>query len=176
MHKRISPAQEQALREQLRREAMEAWPAYSETLHKRIISAVKRRRMQEAVVSSRAPTAVRRQAGLAAVFAAACLLCAVVLGWRLMPRGPQQDIMEGNPPIAASDPLKSSSPPAAVEATIAGLPPIDELAGSTMAKLNGLIVSAVVAPQSANLKHDTRLAAEMLIERLPVDVELIAGR
>ena len=53
--------------------------------------------------------------------------------------------------------------------------PSDELAGSTMENLDDLLASAAVVPQSAELAHDARLAAETLLRPLPVDLELLAG-
>ena len=119
--------------------------------------------------------AVRRRSILATALTAACLLAAVVFGWRLADQGPQHDLVDGGAIAASSGSLKLSPPTAAAEATIQGMPLIDEWASSTVDNLNGLIASAAIVPQSAELGHDTRLAAEMLLERLPIDVELIAG-
>jgi hypothetical protein len=171
MHKRITSVEKRALREQLRREASESRPAFSETLHDRIISAIGRCRTEEATMLGGADIPVcrpgyhgeKRWPARAAAVAAACLLGAAVFGWQLSQR-------ENVRP-----PVESSPPAVAAAATVANLSPIDELAGSTMENLDGLIASSSVVPQSAELAHDARLAAEALLRPLPVDMELFAG-
>jgi hypothetical protein len=63
-----------------------------------------------------------------------------------------------------------------LETTFASLLPPGELAGRGMDTLNRVSISAALPPQSADLAIDTRLAAETMLERLPVGVELPAGR
>jgi hypothetical protein len=172
MSKRIAPLQEQALGEQLRREAREAWPDHDETIHHRIITAVRRRAEQP---PSRMPIVARWRGRLAAAFAAACLLIAVVLGWQLTQRGPRQNGIEENAIVAVNGPPKTWFPPDVVESTMAKLPLVDGLADPSMDDLDTLIISAAIAPHSADLEHDARLAVETLLERLPISVELVAG-
>ena len=131
--------------------------------------------MEEAAVPRGALRAMRRRNILATALTAACLLAAVVFGWRLADPSPQHDLVDGGAVAATSGSLKPSPPTAAAEATIKGMPLIDELASSTVDNLNGLIASAAIVPQSDDLAHDTRLAAETLLERLPIGVELLAG-
>ena len=106
---------------------------------------------------------MRLRRGWVAAATAACLLGAVVLGWRLNLRSPQPD--------AASNPPPST---AASEAMILDPTLIDELASDTVDHLSGLIATAVT-PQSDELKQGTRLVAETLLDPLPIDVDLIAG-
>jgi hypothetical protein len=144
------------LRERLRREALEMRPAFSETLHRRIMSAVERRVGDES--SSRLdprPAAVhrRRKRSLVAVAAAACLLCAAAVGWRLR---------EGY--LRSADGVAPSP--------MADLALIGELTDIAAVGLDGLVGSVELTPPPARLSSDARLTAEVLIERLPVDVEL----
>ena len=117
----------------------------------------------------------KRWPARAAAVAAACLLGAAVFGWQLTQRENVENVKgrRSFPPsgIAATDPSpKTTGDPAASLSS-----PIDELAGSTVENLDGLIASAAVVPQSAELEHDARLAAEALLRPLPVDMELFAG-
>jgi hypothetical protein len=190
MRERISAVEKRALRRQLRREAMDSWPEYSETLHDRIISAVERSQASQRCLPQRVER--WRPSLAAATLAAACLLGVVVLGWQMAQRrNVAQNLKETGQVLreqianrksvspSVDSPVQPLAervlPTSAAEATIAGLSPIDQLASSTLENLSEMIASAAVTPQSAELKHDTRLAAETLLRRLPVDVELVAG-
>ena len=186
MFKRISATQERALAERLRRDAMASWPDFSEPLHQRIVSAVQRRRASDAAAAKAASSALRRPARLWAVFVAVCLLGAVMLvGRQLALRENAQgtgDILAHADshhadarPNVISPPIDSPVAPSPPDPTIAGLLPAGVLADHNVDNLDGLIVSAAVSPQTADLEHDIRLAAETLLERLPVNVELVAG-
>jgi hypothetical protein len=155
MTERISSTQEHALRKRLRREAMDDRPEFDERLHRRIVAAVRRRQAEHA--SARVPAVVRWRGRLAAAFAAACLLCAVTIGWRMMQR---ENTVDAQFDFADSGAILS-------------LP--GEWAGSGMDKLEGATLAAALQPHSSDLARDTRTAAEALLERLPAGLELLAG-
>ena len=158
MSKDISPTQEAALRGRLQREACDDRPEFSEMLHRRIIAAVQQ---HEAPRPRSIGTSVARWQGwLVAVFTAACLLCAVAIGWRMTQR---QSVPDTD--VAAVD----------VETSLAGLPLPGELAGRGMDSLNGALISAALPQQSTDFAHDTRVAAESMLDRLPLGVEVLAS-
>jgi hypothetical protein len=166
MPERISPVQERELGERLRREARNARPAFSETLHQRIIAAVKRR--QAELLPRPRPVAPAWRVRLAGAFAAACLLVAAAFCTRLIEPGPRQAAV---PPSAAG----TNGVVVTTAAPLADILPIDSwAAASGNADLDEMIESAVVAPQVAALTDDARDAGESLLQRLPVD--LIASR
>jgi hypothetical protein len=168
MFKRISSTEERLLGERLRREAMESRPAFSESLHDRIVCAVRQRRAAGNSPSVRVgengtvPFPARRPRGLPAALAAACLLCAAAIGWQMLQN--------------ASQPAPVHLLPPTPEASIADLPSINDLADRTVRKLDGLAVSAAWEPQATHLKNDARTAAGMFLDRLPIDVKLADNR
>lgn len=58
--------------------------------------------------------------------------------------------------------------------TVAGLSALDEVIGQAVEDFSNLIAMASPAAQSADLKHDTRLAARSLLLRLPISDELVS--
>jgi hypothetical protein len=168
-----SSSDESRLGERLRREALESRPAFSETLHRRIVAAVESvggnhggaypggadilvcleqqpgNGRQECL-----PHRTRRwKRSLTVLAAAACLLCAAAIGWGLR---------EGHPPradIIAQSPLDD-------------LALIHQWSESVAAGLDDLVATVELTPPPARLSSDARLTAETLIERLPVDWEL----
>ena len=91
-----------------------------------------------------------------AVAAAACLLCAVAIGWRL------GELRKGQLAIADSG----------AESPLAGLALIQELPDRAAVGLDGLAASVELTPPPARLSSDARRTVEALMERLPVDMEL----
>jgi hypothetical protein len=130
---RDTNAEDRKLREQLRREAAESRPSFSETFHRHLVHTIHRLRQEGPVAPNR--TAGWRL-GWAAALAAACLLGVVMMtGW-WSNNPPQQQGHVAGPSLHES--LDPASP----------------------------------SVQLAHLEHDARLAANMLLQRLPVDVEL----
>ena len=170
MNKKIPSAKKQAFREQLQREAMESCPAFSEALHRQILSAVTRHGAEEAVRARVASRAVRWPT-LVAALAAACALAVVMVGWPMLERKGPPGTPAENVVIANNAPVDDTLSPSV---SIVDIAAFDALTDDTANNLDQLIVFTTVAPRSA-LKHDIRLAAEVLIERLPVNVELLAG-
>jgi hypothetical protein len=147
------------LGERLRREATDSRPAFSESLHQRILTAVRRHHAAEAGTADRPVVSRRRGRGLAAALAAACVLCAAAIGWQLMK---QPGTVETVQPVA--------------KASIADLPSIDDLTGQAVVGLDRLAVSVAFEPQATHLKHDARSVANVFLDRLPVDVKLVDNR
>ena len=166
MSKRLSSRDKRGLRERLRQEAIDAWPAYSEALHNRILSAVERTK-SEAAMPNRRSVDERLSGRWMTAFAAACLTGVIAFGWQSVQRKDDQGI-ENTLAIARSQ-------FAADVTLISGAPLIGEWADTSAEELGSLVVAAAVTPHSASLEHDTRLAAETLLERLPIDVDLVAG-
>jgi hypothetical protein len=151
------------------------------------------------------PAASRWRRLSAVVAAAACLLAAAWLGWEPGWLGfgdrdvvATKDIWQervdlqqadgaqrvgsasavlGEDPATDFEELPSDHPLSMFTAltTVAGLPSVDPLASGAEEGLSQWIDSASVVPPSPALKHDTRLAAESLLLRLPLGVELMAG-
>jgi hypothetical protein len=166
MSRRLSSRDKKGLGERLRQEAIDAWPAYSEALHNRILSAIERTK-SEAAMPNRWSVEGRLRGRWMPAFAAACLVGVVVLGWQSAQRKNDQEI-ENALAIARSQFAEDVT-------LISGAPLIGDWADTSAEELSGMVVSAAVAPHSESLAHDTRLAAETLLERLPIDVEMFAG-
>jgi hypothetical protein len=154
MSKENESAEERLLVERLRREAIESRPAFSESLHQRIVRAVEQRRAT--VAEDVKPVVSRRWSrGLATALAAACLLCAVVIGWQLVVNASRQDPA----PIA--------------RASLTDLPSIDDLTDPIVRKIDGLTVSVALEPHATHLEHDAQAVADVLLDRLPRNVKLV---
>ena len=154
MSKRDPSNEERLLGELLEGEAAESRPAFSESLHHRVLSTAKQRL---AVAPAVAP---HRRRGLAFALAAACVLCAVAIGWQVLENASWHGSGPGIPP--------------GPQVTINDLPSINELADHTVGRLDSLTVSAALEPQKAHLKHDARAVADMFLDRLPIDPKMLA--
>jgi hypothetical protein len=160
MSKRVPSNEEPLLAERLRREAIESRPAFSESLHQRILRATKQHHAVMASLVS-GPTVRRRWPRmLAAALAAACLLCAVAIGWRLMLDASRRGPVEKMP----------------VDQAKIKLPSIGDLTDHTLGRLDHLTVSAALEPHTTPLKHDARAVASIFLDRLPVDVKVVDNR
>ena len=106
----------------------------------------------------RTATAEPWQRGLVVLAAAACLLVAVAIGWRLLQTAAPQD--------RGGDVANDS------RAWIERRQAIDQWADQTTTGLDGLVAFATPKPRESVLKHDARLVASTLLEPLPVSVPL----
>ena len=159
MSKRLATTEERALGERLRREAIESRPSFSESLHRRILCAVRQHHAAEIGVGDRAALAERWRRGLAAVLAAACVLCAVAIGSWLSGTARR--------PGAGDDP-RANDP------SVAGRRLIDQWTDQATLGLDDLVASASLKPHAAKLKHDARLVADAILDPLPVDVQFVS--
>jgi len=156
--KRRTFAKETKLAEQLRREAAESRPTFSESLHQRIVISVGQRRSGGPIAVGHVTAAKQGRRRLAAVLAAACALgAAVLIGRQTLERRTEQRAETRIPPVAV--------------ATLADLPPLDEWANNAWENLDKLTTSANLQSQSEHLEHDARLAADTLLRRLPIDAD-----
>ena len=179
MPKQVLSKQEQQLAEQLRREAIESRPAFSESLHRRILSAIEQQRTAETQAAERVP--LLRSSGEAQgrapehclcqavahhgsdhpltqsrhwprVLAAACLLCAVGTGWVAL----RQNAVE--------------------KPSLTQLPSVRDLTDHTVGRFDDLTVAAVLEPQTTPLKNDARAVAGVFLDRLPIPVKMVGNR
>jgi hypothetical protein len=149
------------LRKRMRREAMASRPAFSEPLHQRIVAALQQASLPAAdaadrthrVGLTRRTTKYAALAFVSAALTAACVLFAIF--YRGQPNEPS--------PIAT---------PAVANAELIMLAPLDDWTDATVDVLSGLTVSEAITPHSKAIESDTRLVAETLLRRLPIDVEL----
>jgi hypothetical protein len=153
MFKQNISTEERLLGELLENEAVESRPVFSESLHRRTMSAARQR-------LAAAPTVARRRPPvLAFAAAAACLLFALAIGWQILRNDSRQVPAPGDPQLAQPK---------------IDLRSIDELADRTVGRLDGLTVSVALEPQVALLKHDARAVAGIFLDRLPIDPKLLA--
>ena len=144
----------------LRQEARRGRPAFSETLHRRILSDIQRRRTEERLLGvplfdGRQAAAHRGRRWLWAVAAAAGLLCAVAWQLSALSKGPVE-------PAEDVD-----------QSPLAGVALVDELSAQAATGLSDLAASIELAPP-APLLSQARLTAEAIVERLPIDLDLAA--
>jgi hypothetical protein len=155
MSKRIPSTEEQIFAERLRCEAFESRPEFSESLHRRIAGGVRQFHAHLAV-ADRTTTARHWGRGLAAALAAACLLCAAAIAWQYGGSARRPDPVSDAPTIADAKIL------------------IDQWTDQATVGFDGLVASATLKPQTAQLKRDARLVAHKFLEPLPVDVKLVS--
>ena len=176
MFRQVPSAKEQALGERLRREAFASRPTFSEPLHDRIVRAVQWRRAEESEAHANSRPLTAAGYSPAAWFSrgaiAACALCAVAIGWWLSDNHRPPNLPANDSVAAAGSQAGPASAPNDAAAPTTELPSIGELADRAADSLDELAAAASLKPQSAQLEHDARLAADMLIERLPIDVHL----
>ena len=163
MSKRVPSAEERTLGERLRREAIESRPAFSESLHRRIAGAVGQFHAV-GIAHHRALAAKRWRRGLAAVLAAACLFAAAAICWQFIGSAQRQDMPNTSQQVAG---------PSFEDLRVLGQWADQATATSG---LDGLVASATLKPHAAKLEHDVRLAADTLLDPLPVNVQLVNDR
>jgi hypothetical protein len=171
MDKHRSHSENQTLRERLQQEALESRPAFSESLHRQILSAIKREEVDPANLPSIALHRRRPWFVMAAAFATACTLMGAMFHWQNAERYFQPVTTPPNPIVATNnvpDPVPSID-------LWSNLLSFDNSSNEAATSFDDLLVFRAITPQSAALQHDLRLAAVVLVERLPVDVEWLAG-
>jgi hypothetical protein len=157
MSEPFSHTQDQILKERMQHEAREATPPFCETLHRQILDAISRHQEADCPPAPRRRDATSRfNRFVVAVSAAACLLALIAFGWQLRQSDRDAVAVASNTNPAGSTPSKPAS-------------------DRNEVGIESLILSAAIAPHSAALEHDTRLAAATLLERLPIGAELVAG-
>ncbi len=162
----LQPADSKTIRERLRREALDSRPEFSEALHQRIIRSIGERYAEGAAVGKRNTAAGRRWRGLTAVLAAACVLAAVAIGWRFSANLMRPD----DRPLSPDNQLATNS--FVLSGKIEDLPPMNVLTDRALTGFDGLLATSGFMLPSTQLAHDARLAADSLLQRLPLDMEL----
>ncbi len=151
---------EEALRDRLRREAESKRPAFSESLHAKIMAAVEASEPTAQVPPARRPT------GRFAAYAAAAAACAaavlVAVSWR------EPDAR----PVAAPGHATARSEP--VPDPIAGLNALAKLGGETASDVGELVNTTLGRTKWAYLDRDAETAARLLADRLPL--EMLIGK
>ena len=147
----ISPEEEMALADRLKQEAWASQPEFSEALHERICQAIE----DTATLAPRhAATSLRRPRMAYAAAAAVCVVGVPLLAWRLSVALAPQAL----PPELA---------PAVVHAPEAP----DELLAQNIPPSHLLAIDAGRSMQDwADLQHDARMATQMLIDQLPLEM------
>lgn len=173
MNNRISLEQERALRRQLRREASELQPEFSKSLHRKILASLDQRRAIETIEKSSLSPKRHRPGVMAAMLVSACAMAMILLGWPLSqpsvspPRN--LDIQSfSTADNGMMDPISVMT----LNADLADF--TDPIADTSQPLLDTLSTTSITA-SSAALKHDLKLAAVSMIERLPIDIDSLTG-
>ena len=158
------PEDKMSLGERLRREALDSRPAFSEALHRRILSEIARNSAENdgpSVLLLDRPLAEarrRRKRSVMALAAAACFVCAVAVGWRL------GELREESRRLAVD-----------AESPMADLAMLDALRDRAATEISGLIVSVELTPSPARWSSEARQTAEAILDPLPIDVGLASS-
>lgn len=175
----ISPEDERRLAERLRSEAEAQRPAFSEELHRRIVDAVAPRNV-------RPRTTGGRRTWLAVALVAGVVIAATVAVSRYLDRetpegpvpretavAPREKLPSPEPPPQPKlpPPQRKLPPPQPVEQP--RLDPLDAVAGGTAETVGNLVDATLTKSQWAYLDHDARLAADLMLAQLPLDLGLL---
>jgi len=160
-NERLSPEIYRVLRRRLRREASETRPVFSESLDQRIRAAIDRRRAQPPW-----RRAAHRFGAWVVPLAAAALMAFAATTWQWADRSEPGSIATANrlPYPALTD---------VIQATLADWSPPVALNAELEAHLDQQAFSTILAARGAELQHDTLLAADALLDRLPIEVSFL---
>lgn len=158
----ISPDDEKALADCLKREAEASRPAFSEGLHARIRQEVAHGELH----SWRRPAA--RPLGrrwISAAVAATCVVSASLVAWQLVAwHLSTRSVPEPGPPEVTALVSEPADP-------LAGLSAIADV--TDRAEHVGMLVySSLTTQQWAYLDHDARIATRMLIDQWPLEIAM----
>lgn len=153
------------IRRRLRQEALASRPEFSEALHQRIIRSFGERSAEVIAVGRKDTATGRRWRGLAVVLTAACVLAAVAIGRQFDGNRVQPD----ERPIMPNNRLATNS--FVLSGKIEDLPHINVLTDHAMTSLDGLLAASGFTLPSTQLTHDARLAADSLLQRIPLDMD-----
>jgi len=172
----ISPEDERRLAECLRREAEEERPAFSETLHRRIVEALPSREAMPRPGGARrpAPRLWLAAALVAGVAVAAVLVVSQVLDHRAAgPPTPDETAVvpkERTPHERVPHEREPSPEPDAGEQN--ALDPLGAVASGTPVNVDRLVDATLGKSKWAYLDHDARLAANLMLDQIPLDLGL----
>jgi hypothetical protein len=137
---------------------MESRPEFSESLHQRILTAVEQKKTSEPKRSSLWHPGKRRWLIAASAWAAACAMLLGMIHMHNANRASQANIALNEAMAFDWSSLASS-----------------ETSGDSSSNFDDLIALRDITSPSRSLQQDLHTAAVALAERLPVDVEWIAG-
>jgi len=172
----VSPRDERRLAERLRREAEQQQPAFSEALHRRIVEALPSRETMPRPGGARRPAP---RLWLAAALVASIAVAAVLVVSRVLdhpaPGPPTPDetaaVPKQHTPRERMPREKAPSPePDAGEQ--GELDPLGAVAGGTPANVDRLVDATLARSKWAYLDHDARLAANLMLDQIPLDLGL----
>ncbi len=175
MVERLSPENERRLADRLRREAEDRRPEFSESLHQRIVEATTWHKVQPRPAAFGRP---ELRAWLGAALAVGIAVVATVGVWQYVHREAPQALQPREtavlPPGEVAEPETGHDvPPVDVEQS--PLDPLDAVAGGTAETVGNLVDATLRKSQWAYLDHDARLAADLMLAQLPLDLELLEG-
>ncbi len=172
MYKSDLSDEERVLADRLRREAEACRPEFSEDLHQRLCSEIRRREAMKPAVAPAPVSGWLRRHGLATALAAAGVLVATVVVWQSikgdgLPPGGVDPSLAGSdlpvPPLPAPDVTHPTTD------TPAELAMVSDLANLATEEIGILVESTVTQPRWASLDQNTKLALEALNNRVPLD-------
>lgn len=166
MAKQDRPRNEDWLARQLREEALEERPEFSDSLHERLSQAV--RAAAEQTQSKRRPAGKMPSRRWSLGFAtAAAILIAALLVWQVVKQpgasAPQENVVHNRPLPSAGE----GDPNAA--ASVGELLAAMDLAHDAAAEFDAMADEVFAAHAWAYLDHDARLALDMIVDQIPLD-------
>ncbi len=156
MIEQIPTDEEARLEDRLKREADALRPSFSEALHEQICRALPQRRRPR---QPRADALRLRHGWLSVAIAATLLASVPLVGWRLG-RSPS---VGSRAIVTEVVRIERPGPPAGPEL-------ITESAARTVERVSMLVDSTVSDGRWAYLDHDARVALQLLMDQMPLDV------
>ncbi|HLA84413.1 MAG TPA: hypothetical protein VJL29_06440 [Thermoguttaceae bacterium] len=148
----VDTAAEVDLERRLRAEATADRPEFSETLHARIVEALP----AETMPILRRPTSVERRRRLLAALAASLVVAVGLAAWQLRrPSDPGSVIVSNGAPDSTTESFA-----------------MDTVARTGGAEFGLMVDETLARGQWAYLDHDAKVAANMLMDQLPIELAL----
>jgi len=172
----IRPEDERRLAERLRCEAEAQCPEFSELLHRRIVDALGARQVEprKDFRSRFGPRTWLVGALVASVAIVATVAISPYLDRRQPPVAPQPKETAVVPPDASQLPQPVRQPEArSPGAEKARIDPIDAVAGGSAETVGNLVDATLTKSQWAYLDHDARVAADLVLAQLPLDLSVL---
>lgn len=161
MVEQIFPDDKKVLADRLKLEAEASRPAFSETLHARIVQTIEQA-IEECETQPPPPRGRSwwRESWLLAVAAAVCLVITSLAVWRLAVwSGPRPDPIGGTAEV-----------PSSPDDSVPALDALVEMPDGTARRVGTYVDLELRDRRWAYLDHDARIAAELLMDQLPLDL------
>lgn len=161
MVEQILPDDHKILADRLKHEAEASRPAFSETLHARIVQTLEQASQQHETQPPPPPArSWWREPWLLTVAAAVCLVITSLAAWRLAVwSGPRPDPIGGAAVV-----------PSTPDDSVPALDALVEMPDGTARRVGTYVDLELRDRRWAYLDHDARLAAELLMDQLPLDL------